>query len=1375
MTKIEISIGSTDAFFGFLSTSTPDDGGALTLTAATAFTQDKGRLSADQKAEITVTRTRGTEKPTMIELGEDDTDTNEKVGNDVAKLLDANNAATFDTAQELKEKLVDLAIDALPVKGLAFDSASNILTYEINLTNDLFQEDCSGDGDLDLGPLGDIQTVDDPKLTIGGSVGFNITFGIDLSSEPSGQSGIEADTELTDLQGVDEIADLIKTSPSITARNAPDMTTVEATNLELELDRIRLSNGPSLSFNADEAIAVSADTLVGNLAYLVAPDGFVIHITDSRGASQGDLQQQSLAVPERQPPTVEADRLTYQTDAFDFILQLDDALNAITGDPFTVSVAAQTFTVSSDRVFKSRWLNAIERAITKAQNDRGANSITRSDADDSIPLAERGSWIEDGFAVGQIIEITGSDSNNGLYEIESVSDDTIGLVQDLAEAGEEGGVQIEGPGIIRASDAAAFDDVEAGEVVQLSGSLRNDGLYLVDSKSADGTTLILTTTLEAEPASEDIELLDSGASLRLDPADGNATFTLEINGESYDVELPAEADPDDPFAPNTADNQSLIDLVQDLRSALSRATDSSEEEVDLRNRVEVGLDGMRLVLTMATGELADDTALSFASTGSNTGLITRSGADDGDDDGSWADDGFEQGQLIRIEGSDDNDGLYRITATDPDEETVIAVERLDSAGPIVDSTDEENVEVEGAIAAFESGDALAFASDGTVSRTGGGGDFRDEGFEMGQLIVIERSGSNDGTYVITGVTPDSLTLENPNGGSAGLQVDNDVSDALISVSFRITDLSKGAKSLGFGSSDDPDAQAADLHDFIVVSSDGEEHLVTLDGATTVGEVLRRIEEAAGGSEASGPDRIRARIAEDGTGIELVERGQLTGTPRLTFEEAGNRVTRSEGDWQDDGFAVGDTIRISGTALNNHDFTITAIRSEDPTILVLDAGELVESEDFVRDAEILNVATGLNLGSKDFRVELVNGSVSALGLGILRKDAERDQNQDGTVDREDQDGLIEGSAIGGASIFDRIFIQDPELSASLFLRPSTQDDQDGIDIEGNFGFFEAALNANGSFFAEVSLTLIDPGEGVNDDGKITLREIAVGLQDIFEFIDVPRFAGNSMDDSAILISFSNQGGKGRIEREAGAWEDDDFHTGQMITLRNAEGRDGDYLIESIESSEVGGLENILVLSEELPAGTGNDSISTTGDLKIVGAIGTLTLSLEEAKLGDFVDFAALGDDAGVVLTLFDFGDPFFRETVGQESKSGGTVTFEAIDQIRVVRGSGDAEVDETLDDLRKRFADGDELSAKISYTSEGSDEEQTASAKITEIDTDGRIRVDEDFVDDVDGLTIQKVRFTNPPRTQIDTPDLGNLLDFENISFLDIVRGLQLAS
>jgi Ca2+-binding RTX toxin-like protein len=57
----------------------------------------------------------------------------------------------------------------------------------------------------------------------------------------------------------------------------------------------------------------------------------------------------------------------------------------------------------------------------------------------------------------------------------------------------------------------------------------------------------------------------------------------------------------------------------------------------------------------------------------------------------------------------------------------------------------------------------------------------------------------------------------------------------------------------------------------------------------------------------------------------------------------------------------------------------------------------------------------------------------------------------------------------------------------------------------------------------------------------------------------------------------------------------------------------------------------------------------------------------------------------------------------------------------------------------------------------------------------RIHVEEDLVTDTTGLTITKVTFTKPPRTEIQTPDLGNLLDWENISIRDIIRGLQLAS
>ena len=51
------------------------------------------------------------------------------------------------------------------------------------------------------------------------------------------------------------------------------------------------------------------------------------------------------------------------------------------------------------------------------------------------------------------------------------------------------------------------------------------------------------------------------------------------------------------------------------------------------------------------------------------------------------------------------------------------------------------------------------------------------------------------------------------------------------------------------------------------------------------------------------------------------------TIEITFETAEDRILRSEGDWQDGGFAVGDTIRVSGTALNDGDYVIKELRSE----------------------------------------------------------------------------------------------------------------------------------------------------------------------------------------------------------------------------------------------------------------------------------------------------------------------------------------------------------------------------------------------------------------------------------------------------------------
>ena len=1382
-------------FFGFdvaAASSDPDD---PTLKGQAAVTLENGQLLAGQTATITVTRTRGNDLRTeTVSVLPGATEDNKGLGNDVAKLLDANNTATFDTAQELKAKLVELALEAIGVEGLAYDSTTNILTYELDLSHDLFEEELSVDFDLDLGPVAGVETVGDPTLTIGGSVGFGIKFGIDLSDDPNGQSGISDTTALTDLRGIDEISDLIKTNPSITARNTQEVTEIDAEeeSIEIELDRVRMLNVPELTFRAAAPVDVSADTLVNNLVYLAVEDGYEIQID---GSASG-FQQAALAVD----PTVPDpdDPRVYVSPELSFEIRIVEAANNTLVDEFTVVLAAQTYDVSSRNVFKSRWLADIERAIEQAQQDGTPSTIERA--------AGSGSFVVEGFLRGQVIQLIGSDSNDGFYEIESVSDRLLTLVEDLDVSGIEQGVQIEGPGIIHASGfevgQAPFTGVEPGELIQITGSIRNDGVHLVESKP-DDATLILATPLDPEPSSNEISLFDSNASLRLDagavtPGERNAVFTLELGGERYEVSVFAEADEDDPFAPNTSDNLTLTDLVQDFRTALTRARDvnaaADADPVDLSGRVEVGLDGMRLVLTLATGELAEDTALSFDAA---AGTITRTGADDGDPAGSWAEDGFVTGQLIRVSDSGDNDGLYRILgpgAEDAEDETVIRVERVDATTAIADADQEEGITVVGVIPTLDRAETVAIEAGGVVRRTGSGS-FEAEGFEPGQLVVIERAGEYDGTYSIVALSETTLTLADAEtGADPSFPLPSPaLSGIQLSGSFRMTGISEGARSLGFGS-DTGGPQDANLHDFVVFTSDGAgEFFVTLDGAETVGEVLRRIEEAAGGSTADGLGRIRARIAPDGTGIELVERGQLSGTPRLTFVAADSQILRSEGSWSDDGFAVGETIEITGTARNDHSFRVTAIEldgDDNATILVVeavDAANPVEDEAFVRDATIVDPDFS-QTDDDDFRVELINNSLAAIGLGILRDDAALDANQDGRVDLQDRDGLIEGGAIGGASIFDRIFIEDPELRANLFLRPTDDDPndgQEGIDVTGRFGFIEATLNADGALFAEASITLNEPGD--DPDGKITLREIATGLGDIFDFIDVPRFSGNSLDDSAGVITFRNVAGHGEIRRTNGDWRaDDEFETGQKITIRNAGALNGDYLIIDLKNdggSATGALD-VLVLEETFEGTSVPTTIDAGADvespLEIAGAIGTLTLSVEEFDVG-FADFAALGGDAAVVVTLFDFGDPFYRETVGPETDKGGTVSFDAVDQIRVVPPTGDLgdpgdddSVRRILDELREDVANLESVKARITYTdSEG--EERTASAEVLSIDEDGRIRVDEDFVDDIDGLTIQKVRFTKPPRTEIDTPDLGNLLDFQDLSFLDIVRGLQLAS
>lgn len=103
---------------------------------------------------------------------------------------------------------------------------------------------------------------------------------------------------------------------------------------------------------------------------------------------------------------------------------------------------------------------------------------------------------------------------------------------------------------------------------------------------------------------------------------------------------------------------------------------------------------------------------------------------------------------------------------------------------------------------------------------------------------------------------------------------------------------------------------------------------------------------------------------------------------LTFASSGHTVTRSVGSWLSDGFAVGDSVTISGTASNNVTKTITVLTS---TVMTFAAG----LADEVIGSHNVTMIKGETMTAYVSRMDSAFASVDAqkridLGLGRLRK-------------------------------------------------------------------------------------------------------------------------------------------------------------------------------------------------------------------------------------------------------------------------------------------------------------------------------------------------------------------------------------------------------
>jgi Ca2+-binding RTX toxin-like protein len=225
VTSIAVAAGTGDlagAFAQWNFAAASDNASPLQLLANVA---DNGRFTIDSKLKITLQRSGQPAQVVDISLAAATTADNISAGDDVVKLVRADNSATFDTVQGMIARLVAI-LGAGSVVG--YDGTTDALT--INLGALLPKLDFDKDFDLDfalpLGPLVNIQT--DTQINVSASVGFDtgFTLGVYLGNTvPGALSDLSDGTEsggtptplanLNDGAGVD-----IKTDPAFMAPQA---------------------------------------------------------------------------------------------------------------------------------------------------------------------------------------------------------------------------------------------------------------------------------------------------------------------------------------------------------------------------------------------------------------------------------------------------------------------------------------------------------------------------------------------------------------------------------------------------------------------------------------------------------------------------------------------------------------------------------------------------------------------------------------------------------------------------------------------------------------------------------------------------------------------------------------------------------------------------------------------------------------------------------------------------------------------------------------------------------------------------------------------------------------------------------------------------
>ncbi len=578
---------------------------------------------------------------------------------------------------------------------------------------------------------------------------------------------------------------------------------------------------------------------------------------------------------------------------------------------------------------------------------------------------DSGSWIDDGFLVGQTITVSGTTANNGTYTINSVTDTCITLNpnerlsdETVASASDD---TVSAPDtIIRDSGSWLADGFQPGQTITVSGAGANNGTYTIGYVTEQVLTLIRTDTLtdgasttamvtnDPEAATGVISVADD---IDIQAFSGPQIFSFSLAGYVALSQNQAPASGDSTAgAPTTAK-----DAAGNTGGfGLGISGDASVNYVNMTTlayidgAVSVKAHDVHLVaLTSSSPRLTDDPSPDFGTVAmTGTGKLTfadnaSSETDTRDtitrDNGSWVTDGFRAGQKITIEGSAGNDGTYTIA------EVTASTLTLAQDAVLTNETLTRHV--------MSGSPVLTFADNGAAADTitRDSGSWLTDGFEAGQTIYVQGSDGNDGTYTIAEVTDSTLTLSAGDVVAAGTA--SGMSVATPAVTAPNT----------FGTESPTTEQTLTFRD-----NGAAADTITRSSGDWIAEGFR----AGQSIKVSGTtSNNRTYIIADATPTTLtltsgamlttettnssddpsIEAGAaMTGNPALTFTAlplAQDTIERSEGSWIADGFRPGMKIKVSGTQENNGEYTLADVSATTLTLTgILVGDQLITLQD-----------------------------------------------------------------------------------------------------------------------------------------------------------------------------------------------------------------------------------------------------------------------------------------------------------------------------------------------------------------------------------------------------------------------------------------------